>query len=74
MSPVYDSLLQAAVDATSLAKDIGETDLGGYLRAQLAERDIETADDDWVARMVEGIRNDPNFMIDSEPSDYRSAS
>ena len=72
MSPVYDSLLQAAVDATSMAKDTGETDLVGYLRGQLADRDIETADEDWLARMVEGIQRDPNYMIESEPSDYQS--
>ncbi|HYO40078.1 MAG TPA: hypothetical protein VER39_10505 [Nocardioidaceae bacterium] len=68
---MYDSLLQAAVDATSMAKDTGETDLVGYLRAQLADRDIETADEGWLARMVEGIRGDPNYMIESEPSDYQ---
>jgi hypothetical protein len=72
MSPGYDSLLQAAVDATSMAKDTGETDLVGYLRAQLADRDVETADEEWLARMVEGIENDPNYMIESEPNDYQS--
>jgi predicted nuclease of restriction endonuclease-like (RecB) superfamily len=68
--PTYDSHLQAAVDATSVAKDSGVTDLLGYLREQLAEREIETSDEDWLQRMVEGINGDPNFMIDSEPSDY----
>ncbi len=72
MSPVYDSDLQAAVDATSVAKDSGETDLVAYLREQLAERDIETADDGWLQRMVEGINGDPNYMIDAEPKDYES--
>lgn len=66
----YDSDLQAAVDSTSVAKDAGETELVEYLREQLAERDIETSDTDWLERMVAGISNDPNFMIDSEPSDY----
>jgi hypothetical protein len=70
MSPVYDSDLQAAVDATSVAKDAGETDLLTYLRQQLAEREIETADEDWLQRMIEGINGDPNYMIDSEPNDY----
>lgn len=66
----YDSDLQAAVDSTSVAKDVGETDLVQYLRDQLAEREIETADEDWLGRMVEGLSADPGFMIDSEPSDY----
>ena len=67
----HDSDLQAAVDATPVAKDAKETtDLVGYLREQLAERDIETSDEDWLRRMVEGIEADPNFMIDSEPRDY----
>lgn len=70
MSPVYDSDLQAAVDATSVAKDAGRTDLLTYLRQQLAGREIETADDEWLQRMIEGINGDPNYMIDSEPSDY----
>lgn len=68
---VYDSDLQAAVDATSIAKDTGETDdLVGYLRDQLAEREIETSDEDWLRRTVEAIKGDPNYMIESEPSDY----
>jgi hypothetical protein len=58
------------VDATSVAKDAGETDLLTYLRQQLAEREIETADEDWLQRMIEGINGDPNYMIDSEPNDY----
>lgn len=67
----HDSDLQAAVDSTSVAKDTGETDdLVGYLREQLAEREIETNDQAWLERMVEGIRSDPNFMIDSEPDDF----
>jgi hypothetical protein len=69
----YNSDLQAAVDATSVAKDAHETDdLAAYLREQLAERDIETADDAWVQRTVEKIGADRNFMIDSEPDDFQS--
>ena len=45
----YDSHLQRAVDATSVAKDAGETDLATYLRDQLAEQDIETEDDPDIA-------------------------
>ena len=67
----HNSDLQAAVDATSVAKDAHETDdLAGYLREQLAERDIETTDDDWVRRTVERIEADPNYMIEDEPSDF----
>ncbi|WP_432479308.1 hypothetical protein [Nocardioides sp. GXQ0305] len=67
----YDADLQAAVDATSVAHDAGtDQDLVQYLRDQLAEREIETADDGWLRRMVEGIRGDRNFMIDSEPDDF----
>jgi hypothetical protein len=67
----YDADLQAAVDSTSVANDTGETDdLAGYLRAQLAERDIETQDEAWLERMVEGIKSDRNYMIESEPNDY----
>lgn len=70
---VYDSDLQAAVDATSIAKDTGETDdLTGYLRDQLAAREIETADEDWLRRTVAAIEADPNYMIEDEPSDYVS--
>lgn len=70
---VYDSDLQAAVDATSIAKDTGETDdLTGYLRDQLAAREIETTDEDWLRRTVAAIRADPNYMIEDEPSDYVS--
>jgi hypothetical protein len=69
----HNSDLQAAVDATSVAKDAKLTDdLAGYLHEQLAERDIETGDDAWVARMVEGIQADRNYMIDSEPGDFES--
>lgn len=68
----YDADLQAAVDATSVAHDAGteDRDLVQYLRDQLAERDIETSDDAWLERQVEGIKGDRNFMIDGEPSDY----
>ena len=67
----HNSDLQAAVDATSVAKDARETDdLAGYLREQLAERDIETSDEAWVARMIEGIEGDPNYLIETEPSDF----
>ena len=70
----HNSDLQAAVDATSVAKDTGETDdLAGYLREQLAERDIETSDDDWVARMIAGIEGNPNYLIESEPSDFQAS-
>jgi hypothetical protein len=66
----HDADLQAAVDSTSAAHDMGETDLVAYLRAQLAEREIETSDETWLERMVEKIKADRNFMIDSEPEDY----
>jgi hypothetical protein len=67
----YDADLQAAVDATAVALDAEEdVDLVEYLREQLASREIETDDQGWLERMVEGVRNDRNFMIDSEPSDY----
>ncbi len=69
----YDADLQAAVDSTSVAKDAGEADeasLVDYLRQQLAERDVETADEAWLQRMVEGIMGDRNYMIDSEPDDF----
>jgi hypothetical protein len=67
----HNSHLQAAVDATSVAKDAHETDdLAAYLREQLAERDIETADDDWVRRTVERIEADRNYMIEDEPGDF----
>lgn len=72
MSPVYDSDLQAAVDSTSVHKDAGETNLVDCLREQLAERDIETKDEEWLERMVEGIRGNRNYMIESEPNDYES--
>jgi hypothetical protein len=71
----YDADLQAAVDATSVANDAGtEDDLVQYLRDQLAERDIETSDDTWLQRMVEGVKQDPNFMIDGEPQDFEPRS
>jgi hypothetical protein len=67
----YDADLQAAVDATSVAKDAGtEDDLVQYLRDQLAEREIETDDEAWLKRMVDGVRRDRNYMIDSEPADF----
>lgn len=68
---VYDKDLQAAVDATSVAKDAGETDdLAGYLREQLTEREVETSDDDWIRRTVERIEQNPNYMIEDEPNDF----
>ncbi len=67
----YDADLQAAVDATSVAHDAGtDQDLVQYLRDQLAEREIETGDDTWLERMVDGIKGDRNYMIDSEPDDF----
>lgn len=66
----YDADLQAAVDATSVAHDTGTEDLVQYLRDQLAEREIETGDEAWLQRMVEGLKGDRNFMIDSEPDDF----
>ena len=67
----HDADLQAAVDSTSVALVAGEADdLKDYLREQLAERDVETRDEAWLDRMVEGIRSDPNYLIESEPDDY----
>lgn len=67
----YDADLQASVDATSVAKDAGtDVDLVQYLRDQLAEREIETSDDAWLERMIEGINGDRNYLIESEPSDF----
>ncbi len=66
----YDADLQAAVDSTSAAHDAGETDLLGTLQQMLAERDIETSDQAWLERTVDGIRNDRNYMIQSEPEDF----
>ena len=67
----YDRDLQAAVDATSVAKDARTTtDLLGYLREQLAEREIETTDEDWLRRTVEAIEADPNYMVEDEPADF----
>lgn len=69
----YDSDLQAAVDATSVAKDAGESDdLLGYLREQLAEREIETADEEWLQRTVQAIEANPNYMIEDEPNDFEA--
>jgi hypothetical protein len=70
----HNSDLQAAVDATSVAKDAKETDdLAGYLREQLSERDIETTDEDWIRRTVERIEANPNYMIEDEPSDFEGS-
>lgn len=67
----YDANLQAAVDATSIAKSMGETDdLVEFLREQLHEREIETKDEAWLKHTVDQIHADTNYMIDSEPSDY----
>ena len=67
----YNSDLQAAVDATSVAKDAhASDDLADYLREQLAARDIETSDDAWVARVLDGIERNPNYLIESEPDDF----
>jgi hypothetical protein len=67
----YDADLQAAVDSTGVALATGETeDLVQYLRDRLAEREIETDDQEWLERMVEGVRADRNYMIESEPKDF----
>lgn len=67
----HDADLQAAVDATSVVHDTGEQDdLIAALRDALAERDVETSDEAWLQRTVEGIRADRNYVIDSEPSDF----
>ena len=69
----YDSDLQAAVDSTGVALAAGQTDdLVQYLRDQLAERNIETGDDEWLQRQVDGLRTDRDHMIDGEPSDFTS--
>lgn len=67
----YDADLQAAVDATSVDKDAGfDGDLVQLLREQLAEREIETGDEEWLERTAEGIRTNPNYLIESQPADY----
>jgi hypothetical protein len=67
----HDADLQAAVDSTSVAHDMGTTDdLVQYLRDQLAERDIETADEAWLERQVANIKADRNYLVDSDPDDY----
>lgn len=67
----HNSDLQAAVDATSVAKDAHVTeDLETYLREQLAERDIETTDDAWISRTVERVRTDRDYMVEDEPADF----
>ncbi|CAI9403197.1 cupin domain-containing protein [Nocardioides sp. T2.26MG-1] len=67
----YDRDLQAAVDATSVAKDAHTTtDLLAYLREQLASREINTSDEDWLRRTVAAIEADPNYMVADEPSDF----
>lgn len=71
----YDADLQAAVDSTSVAKDAGvatESGLVDYLRDALKEREVETDDQEWLERTVEGIKADRDYMIDSEPSDFES--
>lgn len=67
----HDADLQAAVDSTSVAHDMGATDdLVQFLREQLAERDIETSDEEWLARQVANLKADRNYLVDSEPADY----
>lgn len=67
----YDADLQAAVDATSIDKDAGyDGDLVELLREQLGEREIETQDQAWLERTAEGIRANPNFLVEDQPSDY----
>lgn len=66
----HDADLQAAVDSTSVARDAGEEDLLRCLREALAERDVETSDEEWLRRTVEGIEADPNYVIEGEPSDF----
>jgi hypothetical protein len=69
----YDADLQAAVDSTGVAMAAGQDeDLVQYLRDQLSEREIETNDEDWLERQVEGLRRDRDYMIDSEPNDFTS--
>jgi hypothetical protein len=69
----YNRDLQAAVDATSVAKDAHQTDdLVGYLRDQLRDRDVETTDEDWLRRTVAAIEADPNYMIEDEPADFEA--
>ena len=56
----YDADLQAAVDSTGVALLAGQTDdLVQYLRDQLAEREIETSDDAWLQRQVDGLQQRP---------------
>ncbi len=67
----YNADLQAAVDSTGVALAAGQDDdLVQYLRDQLAERDIETEDEEWLERMVEGVRNHRDYLIESEPNDF----
>jgi hypothetical protein len=66
----YDADLQAAVDATSVANDMGGYDLPEYLRSELDKRGITTDDDAWVAHVVERIKADRNWMIDREPEGF----
>lgn len=69
----YDADLQAAVDSTGVALLAGQADdLVQCLRDQLAEREIETDDDEWLQRQADGLRNDPEWMVDGEPSDFAS--
>ena len=69
----FNADLQAAVDSTSVAKDAGVTTEDGlldYLREQLAERDVQTSDEAWLQRCVEGIKADRNYMVEGEPEDF----
>lgn len=67
----YDADLQAAVDAASIEKDGGyDGDLVDLLREQLGVREIETKDEAWLRQTAEGIRTNPNYLIEREPDDY----
>lgn len=67
----YDADLQAAVDATSVEKDSGfDGDLVQLLRDQLVQREIETADQEWLERTAQAIRDDPDYLVADQPSDY----
>jgi glucose-1-phosphate adenylyltransferase len=66
-----DADLDDSDDIVLLGDDAGTTeDLMSCLRQQLAEREIETADDAWLEHTVERIRHDRNYMIDGEPDDF----
>lgn len=67
----YDADLQAAVDATSVERDAGfDGDLVELLREQLVQREIETADQDWLERTAQAIRDNPDYLVADQPSDY----